>query len=737
MRGRAPSRPRGARAGRDARRRRRSPPGLPARPFAVLLAAGALAALGMLAGLPGPGDRRRRADRPRGARCSRGPREWLCPALAPLLGLVGAAPAFLADRRPPRRSRRPGPRSPRLAWAWTGIAGALLGRELGVVDPTADAAGWASSGPVAIDPCSPRCHARGDRRRPDLGRRARCCSGDPARRRRAPPAAALGGLVWTAGRRRRARRRRAGRRARRRCSRPPSSLAVAWAIWDRAGRPTLGMAPPSRARRARRAAAPAASAPAGSRAEPPRAPRATRPPRPLAGRADPGHAGRERATCARRSTAPVHGPGCRSIPACTRAAGGRSRRRSGNASCHERSTQSRSEDRGARRGRVQPRLLAPRSSRSRSPASSRRRWTPTRPRRSRRSTRRTATRSGSRPRTTSGSRATTRSLSQELSAYLLEHARRQDYALLTRPEVLIEVDERLRLGEFGIQPRLVKPPVRKGDTGEQGQHGPHDGLLGRPPKAEEPRGSRRPAAPLTQTRAIVSLNDRRYVLDGPGRRRSAARASATASSRTRTSPAATPSCGATRPATGRSSTSARPTASRSTAAGSTPRGWRPATRSPSARSPSPSTSSSESRDAPPQIGDAACLSSPSSASSTSSCWWSPAARCATCAARGGQAFVRRRRGPGMHAVPGRPRRRDRRRARRRDRRRADPGRADRPLRRRHDRPRRRGRRADRGPLRLGHPLPGPQPRQRLLRRGPRLDQRHLPERRASCTARRR
>ena len=28
-----------------------------------------------------------------------------------------------------------------------------------------------------------------------------------------------------------------------------------------------------------------------------------------------------------------------------------------------------------------------------------------------------------------------RSLAQELSAYLLEHARRQDYALLTRPEV--------------------------------------------------------------------------------------------------------------------------------------------------------------------------------------------------------------------------------------------------------------------------------------------------------------
>jgi len=107
-----------------------------------------------------------------------------------------------------------------------------------------------------------------------------------------------------------------------------------------------------------------------------------------------------------------------------------------------------------------------------------------------------------------------RSLSQELSAYLLEHARRQDYALLTRPEVKIEVDDRLRLGEFGIQPRLVKPPVRQGDSGEQGQHG-QTMVYSAPAKQKEPRGSRRPAAPLTQTKAIASFHDRRYVLDGP------------------------------------------------------------------------------------------------------------------------------------------------------------------------------------------------------------------------------
>ncbi len=105
-----------------------------------------------------------------------------------------------------------------------------------------------------------------------------------------------------------------------------------------------------------------------------------------------------------------------------------------------------------------------------------------------------------------------RSLAQELSAYLLEHARRQDYALLTRPEVLIEVDDRLRLGEFGIQPRLVKPPARKGDSGEQGQHG-HTMVYSAP--ANPPKQKRSRTAPLTSTKAIVSLGDRRYVLEGP------------------------------------------------------------------------------------------------------------------------------------------------------------------------------------------------------------------------------
>ena len=47
------------------------------------------------------------------------------------------------------------------------------------------------------------------------------------------------------------------------------------------------------------------------------------------------------------------------------------------------------------------------------------------------------------------------SLVGELEEYLAEHARREDYALLTPPRVLVTVDDDLAVGEFGIATRLV------------------------------------------------------------------------------------------------------------------------------------------------------------------------------------------------------------------------------------------------------------------------------------------
>jgi hypothetical protein len=49
------------------------------------------------------------------------------------------------------------------------------------------------------------------------------------------------------------------------------------------------------------------------------------------------------------------------------------------------------------------------------------------------------------------------SLRTELADYLSEHARREGYALLSTPAVLIDEDEDLNVGEFGIATRMVQP----------------------------------------------------------------------------------------------------------------------------------------------------------------------------------------------------------------------------------------------------------------------------------------
>src|SRR4051812_15078903 len=46
-------------------------------------------------------------------------------------------------------------------------------------------------------------------------------------------------------------------------------------------------------------------------------------------------------------------------------------------------------------------------------------------------------------------------LKKELSDYLLEHARKEGLALVTRPAIEFKTDERLNVGEFGIQPTLL------------------------------------------------------------------------------------------------------------------------------------------------------------------------------------------------------------------------------------------------------------------------------------------
>jgi Protein of unknown function (DUF3662)/FHA domain len=58
------------------------------------------------------------------------------------------------------------------------------------------------------------------------------------------------------------------------------------------------------------------------------------------------------------------------------------------------------------------------------------------------------------------------SLKGELQQYLAEHARREEYALLSSPRVLLETDDDLDIGEFGIATRMAQPDKRAGAEDE-------------------------------------------------------------------------------------------------------------------------------------------------------------------------------------------------------------------------------------------------------------------------------
>lgn len=106
-----------------------------------------------------------------------------------------------------------------------------------------------------------------------------------------------------------------------------------------------------------------------------------------------------------------------------------------------------------------------------------------------------------------------RSLEQELSGYLLEHSRRRGYDLLTRPEVEFETDERLRLGEFGIQARMVKPPAQSGESPREAGDGRTMVYSAADPGGRDESTERRPPRTVA-TRAVLTERGRRYVLDG-------------------------------------------------------------------------------------------------------------------------------------------------------------------------------------------------------------------------------
>jgi hypothetical protein len=106
-------------------------------------------------------------------------------------------------------------------------------------------------------------------------------------------------------------------------------------------------------------------------------------------------------------------------------------------------------------------------------------------------------------------------LAGELAGYLLEHARRERLAMLSRPVIEFETDDRLGLGEFGIQTRVVQPehePLPE-DVPEPEERSGRTMVYSAAGRVAEPLEER---ARATRERALLVLNGRRLAVGSEG-----------------------------------------------------------------------------------------------------------------------------------------------------------------------------------------------------------------------------
>ncbi len=115
-------------------------------------------------------------------------------------------------------------------------------------------------------------------------------------------------------------------------------------------------------------------------------------------------------------------------------------------------------------------------------------------------------------------------LAADLSAYLVENARREGYDLISSPAVLFETDEDLQEGEFGIATRMVSGPEPAPEA-PAAEPAPGQTVVYRPPAppadagtAAGPRPDTRPGERVTLTAAGKQYDiDKRVVLIGRSR----------------------------------------------------------------------------------------------------------------------------------------------------------------------------------------------------------------------------
>jgi hypothetical protein len=99
----------------------------------------------------------------------------------------------------------------------------------------------------------------------------------------------------------------------------------------------------------------------------------------------------------------------------------------------------------------------------------------------------------------------------ELSGYLLEHARRERLALVSRPQIEFRTDERLALGEFGIQARTVRQAA-SGNAMQQADHG-HTMVYSTSDRLNEQLAESRVAR---AGRGVVVVDGKRFVVGAEG-----------------------------------------------------------------------------------------------------------------------------------------------------------------------------------------------------------------------------
>ena len=110
------------------------------------------------------------------------------------------------------------------------------------------------------------------------------------------------------------------------------------------------------------------------------------------------------------------------------------------------------------------------------------------------------------------------SLLTELADYLSEHARREGYALLSTPRVLMEEDNDLSVGEFGIATRMVEPQRPKAPVppGVVPQEAPGSTRIYKPPPAVTAAVSPEEAVEhdLAHASPVLLVGGKRHELSG-------------------------------------------------------------------------------------------------------------------------------------------------------------------------------------------------------------------------------